>query len=350
MEGERPSSYNCPMEERLPAYIAQWTMVLRGMQVDNTYKCAWARSILSCLGKGKFVALLPDGKAMLHFSDIAKEMVRLYWNQSCFFHLRQAPEKRGQRGALIVSYVEDLIESYYELLGTRRPSWWSEAEPLLREEKGLLDSAFKEVERVLPENVAHRFLNLRGHEGPLPLYEYRRPEKAIYFESWQVKLLLSYKDLLEDEVDFRWTEILEKFNGAPRIASKIISSSNEEVKRESLKDFKDVIQEAYRKVRIPDFYEEGSYVPLDDFSLDHVIPWSYLYSDDIWNLVPTRKGNNSAKGDSLPKEEDIARLKRRNRDLLPRLEGVKGAEKHVGALLFAEENHLVDIYYAGCLL
>ncbi len=338
------------MEERLPTYIAQWTMVLRGMQVDNTYKCAWARAILSCLGKGRFMQLPPDGKAMLHFSDIAKEMVRLYWNQTCFFHLRQAPEKRGQRGALIVSYVEDLIESYYALLGTRRPSWWSEAEPLLKEEKGLLEKTFREVGNVLPQNVAHRFLNLKGRRDPLPLYEYRRPEKAIYFASWQVGLLISFRELLEDEVDLRWAEILERFNGSPRIARKVVAASNEELRRGSLKEFKDVIQDAYRRVRIPDFYEEGSYVPLDDFSLDHVIPWSYLYSDDIWNLVPTRKGNNSAKGDSLPGKEDIVRLKRRNQDLLPRLRGMKGMEKHVGALLFAEENHLVDLYYGGCLL
>lgn len=338
------------MEERLPAYIAEWTLVLRGMMVDNTYKCAWARSILSCLGKGKFATLPPDGKAMLLFSDIAREMVRLYWNQTCFFHLRQGPEKRGMKGVRIVNAVESLIESYYELLGSRRPSWWSEAEPLLKEEKGLLEKTFREVGNVLPQNVAHRFLNLKGRRDPLPLYEYRRPEKAIYFASWQVGLLISFRELLEDEVDLRWAEILEKFNGSPRIARKVVAASNEELRRGSLKEFKDVIQDAYRRVRIPDFYEEGSYVPLDDFSLDHVIPWSYLYSDDIWNLVPTRKGRNSAKGDSLPRKEDIVRLKRRNQDLLPRLRGMKGMEKHVGSLLLAEENHLVDIYYGGCLL
>ncbi len=338
------------MEEHLPPYVAQWTMVLRGMMVDNTYKCAWARSILSCLRKGRYLTLPPEGKAMVHFQDIAREMVRLYWNQTCFFHLRQSAGKKGRRGPVIVSLVEELIESYYALLGTRRPSWWSEAEPLLKEEKGLLERTCREVVNVLPENVAHRFLNLKGQVGPLPLYEYRRPEKAIYFEGWQVSLLLSFRELLEDEIDLRWTEILERFNGAPRIARKVLSASNEELRRESLREFRDVIQGAYRRVRIPDFYEEGSYVPLDDFSLDHVIPWSYLYSDDIWNLVPTRKGRNSAKGDSLPRKEDISRLKGRNRELLTLLQGMKGAERYVGSLLLAEENHLVDIYYAGCFL
>ena len=33
-----------------------------------------------------------------------------------------------------------------------------------------------------------------------------------------------------------------------------------------------------------DFYT-GDELDMDDISVDHVIPWSFMYSDDIWNLV-----------------------------------------------------------------
>lgn len=33
-----------------------------------------------------------------------------------------------------------------------------------------------------------------------------------------------------------------------------------------------------------DFYT-GNELDMDDISVDHVIPWSFMYSDDIWNLA-----------------------------------------------------------------
>ena len=52
---------------------------------------------------------------------------------------------------------------------------------------------------------------------------------------------------------------------------------------------------------------------LDDISVDHVIPWSFMYSDDIWNLVLTTKSNNSKKSNIVPSEDVIERLKERNK-------------------------------------
>ncbi|WP_372453341.1 HNH endonuclease domain-containing protein [Priestia aryabhattai] len=49
-----------------------------------------------------------------------------------------------------------------------------------------------------------------------------------------------------------------------------------------------------------------------DISVDHVIPWSYMFSDDLWNLVYCHKGENSHKSNRLPSEEDIIRLENRN--------------------------------------
>lgn len=39
------------------------------------------------------------------------------------------------------------------------------------------------------------------------------------------------------------------------------------------------------------------------FSLDHVIPWSFVCHDQLWNLIPVPKSVNSAKSDALPNLE-----------------------------------------------
>ncbi len=51
--------------------------------------------------------------------------------------------------------------------------------------------------------------------------------------------------------------------------------------------------------KIIDFYT-GEVLNPKDVSVDHVIPWSYMYSDDIWNLVLTSKRINSSKNNQIP--------------------------------------------------
>ena len=35
-------------------------------------------------------------------------------------------------------------------------------------------------------------------------------------------------------------------------------------------------------------------------SIDHFVPWSYVASDELWNLIPTAKSVNSSKSNNLP--------------------------------------------------
>jgi hypothetical protein len=44
----------------------------------------------------------------------------------------------------------------------------------------------------------------------------------------------------------------------------------------------------------------GQNMQIDAFSLDHFLPWSYVVHDQLWNIIPTPRGVNSSKSDSLP--------------------------------------------------
>jgi CRISPR/Cas system Type II protein with McrA/HNH and RuvC-like nuclease domain len=50
-------------------------------------------------------------------------------------------------------------------------------------------------------------------------------------------------------------------------------------------------------------------------TVDHVIPWSFLLEDDLWDLVLACSRCNSAKSDWLPERVFIEKLLVRNRDL-----------------------------------
>lgn len=89
-----------------------------------------------------------------------------------------------------------------------------------------------------------------------------------------------------------------------------------------------------------DFYT-GKVLQENDISVDHVIPWSFMYSDDIWNLVLTSKSNNSSKSNIIPSQAVIESLKERN----SRLVKLINDSKYKDELLLAIENDYVDKFY-----
>ena len=50
---------------------------------------------------------------------------------------------------------------------------------------------------------------------------------------------------------------------------------------------------------VKDIYT-GELLTTRGLSIDHFIPWSYVASDELWNLVPTVKSVNSSKSNNLP--------------------------------------------------
>ncbi len=120
--------------------------------------------------------------------------------------------------------------------------------------------------------------------------------------------------------------MLETFNTSPKISMKVRSTHElDGVKRKSLSKFHKLLDHEWEGGQRICFHCGESIT--NDLSVDHVVPWSFMYSDDIWNLVYCHKGGeNSSKSNSIVSESDIFRLEQRNKILLERFEqaGVKG--------------------------
>ena len=76
----------------------------------------------------------------------------------------------------------------------------------------------------------------------------------------------------------------------------------------------------------------GKEIPDGSLSIDHVLPWSYLFSDDLWNLVYVDRSVNSAKGNKIPTKSHIAGLNARNLRLLESRSGAKNKDKQTEEL------------------
>lgn len=120
-------------------------------------------------------------------------------------------------------------------------------------------------------------------------------------------------------INYRWTQMLEGFNHSPRISRKVRAIDDNNIKLTSLKKFHQHLDLIFEDGKRKCFYC-GENIADSEISVDHVIPWSYMFSDDLWNLVYCHKGENSEKSNRLPSEEDITRLEVRNKLLLDRMQ------------------------------
>jgi hypothetical protein len=57
---------------------------------------------------------------------------------------------------------------------------------------------------------------------------------------------------------------------------------------------------AFEHLVSPRCIYSGNPLTVEDFTLDHFLPWRFVGHDMLWNIVPTPKAVNSAKSDRLP--------------------------------------------------
>ena len=299
----------------IPTYINDWLSIVEQMNNDNTYKLAWGRAIIECITFDDYQT--DNDKAIIHFDNISLRMLKYYWNQLFFFKLKQSPYK--DKDPVICKDTNKLIDYYKEKENSNIPIWFDDAFTYFeKNNKELFKSTIKHISKTLHENVCWRFKNIPGNT--LEIYEYNRSESLIKIKLNNIYDLKEYSIVLSKLLNYKWAQLLEKFNFAPKIASKVNGISEAKLKRNNLNKYKEELLKEFEGKEIIDFYT-GKPISKEDISIDHVIPWSFMYSDDIWNLVITSKSINSSKSNSIPSNEVIERLKERNKNLETLLSG-----------------------------
>ena len=318
-------------------YIRQWNEVIVNGSVDNTYKMAWARSIIElCLEKEK-----PQNEVVFDFKEIAKKYIKFYWNQEIFFGLIQSSSIK--KSPVVLQKVQNLIESYYDTCEDRIPMRFERIENKLPQDE--LQKLIEAVAKDLRGNVCWRFLNV-GKES-YELYRLDEKKEKVFIDAEKVLLLKEYSDLLFQVINYRWTQILENFNTSPKISMKVRAvNGDKEISRKNLREFHKYLNYEFKDGVIRCFHC-GEKIEEGQVSVDHIIPWSFMFSDDLWNLVYCHKSENSSKSNSIINEEGIKKLEERSRKLLEtcEIEGVDG--KIIDELRLSIEKDYVRQFWIG---
>jgi len=282
-------------------YLNQWISIIEGMVNSNTYKIMWGKAIID---------ILEDNQSPnVTFEQIAHKIINYYWDLEFFFGLKQAPQK--EKSPVVVQVVQEIIESY-KLNASPIPDWYIKVERDVQKNPQF-NSWVRKIISIMKLDVSHRFMIVG--ETSLPIYVLDKKAETITFYQSQIEVIQKNGFVLKQLLNYKLAQLLEQYNDSPRITQKVRGLSDQQLRRSSLKKFKDILLSITPDQPILDFYT-GEILERNDISLDHVIPWSFIYSDDIWNLVITSKSNNSKKSNLTPSKEIIEKLQARNHKLL----------------------------------
>ncbi|WP_008827440.1 HNH endonuclease domain-containing protein [Haloplasma contractile] len=325
-------------------YIDKWITILDEMNNDNTYKLAWGRAIIEiCMNMPDKIE---DEKVTITFKDISKKVLKYYWNQIFYFDLKQSDVKKKKR-PVIETITYKLIDSYKEAYKTTKPEWFNKVYPSnnLQLDQAFTKAIIKEIPSSLSKDVCWRFPKVKDTDD-IGIYTLYKKEKYIELDSEHVIEIKLLGNILVQLFNYKWALLLEKYNYSPKIANKIKGSGDEEVKRNNLTQYRKLLLLQFAQGEVRDFYT-GEVISMDDISIDHVIPWSFIYSDDIWNLVVTTKSNNSSKSNKIPSQDDIKRLEKRNRELVEimKVNEDNQIKKYINDLHYANENNVIREFY-----
>ncbi|MBR2468445.1 MAG: HNH endonuclease [Clostridia bacterium] len=320
-------------------FYGRFTKIIRECNYDNTYKMAWAKSLVEICSNQEFLG----EKLTISLKEIAHKFLKYYWNQTIFFDLIQG--SNPNRPPIILTLIKSLIEKYYIAINKKQPEVFEKVEDRFANigmqndfEKTLIDIA-----KILKNDVSWRFDNI--DDNSTKLYDYQQKLDFLVIDKDNAIVLKNHQQDLYDLINYRWSLILESFNSSPRINKKVRIIDERCIKRSPLNKFK-----TYLDVENPNHFCFicGKQTSSRELAIDHVIPWSYMYSDDLWNLVYICQHCNSIKSNVIPSKGQIDRLKERNKKLLLLLEQQSSHTKMIEELKLAIEKDYVNKFWTGC--
>jgi hypothetical protein len=270
---------------------------------QNTYKFALGLAMVQEYKDDSKINLLP----------IAKRFAEYYYRNHIVFKLRETNNPDQEPMALII--LRRLVREYYkdDLPPRKIDNIFKEkySNALLNPPLDLRKSVFTYVLPCWQGAKKSQHGNyLYPSNGKNDFFSYSKDEGFLVLTQKFEDTIKRYRRTLLSITILEWARFIEKFNQLPNLISKI---SPTKPTRRLLKFKKIFDSTALMKANVCHLC--GLPINHQDWTQDHMIPFEYIYSDELWNLTPAHRFCNSKKGARVGSNEMINRLIERNRKL-----------------------------------
>ena len=266
---------------------------------SECYKLFWFEAIVDLVSKGRYSAT---------YDELINEMIVSAWYMVSEYHLNLGPSDT------LEALIHRLMQLNNGILKTS-----DSRENILAFISDCQDNDVRSMKRTLTKNVPYRlqspFLeNVKGKDWNVPeksLAEKINLEKRLiyYFtdiSGMQSRITIqkrwadyidSNREIIKGWIEYNKIMYLQRRNpSVPGIANKLYPRKDRDL--ECVKRYWKTILMVHP---VTEIYGGNLLTDKDSISIDHFIPWSYVTHDELWNLNPTTKSINSAKGNFLPK-------------------------------------------------
>ena len=261
---------------------------------SESYKLFWFKAILHGVGLGRSV---------IPFRDLIERMIVDAWYMVSEYKLNLGPADNLEKTVLYIAEKENFLPTEKE-------------DVILSYLHNSDDRELRRLMTVLSQNVPYRLQApliqtpdsklwnklggitdyINSQDGVIYLIERKRSiESRIIIDPLWMDYLQSNLGIPIGWTDFNLITYLQRRNPTvPAISNKIYPPQERKL-TSATNYWKYIIQQG----SVRDIYS-GEELTTRGLSIDHFVPWSYVASDELWNLIPTEKNINSSKSNNLP--------------------------------------------------
>lgn len=275
---------------------------------SQCYKFYWLEAILN---------LMKTTDEDISFDQIINEMICEAWHSVTKYHLHLGPTIRGKSE----NFLEHAVKLVETAPGLSQPAGKEDIlaaikcmEKELRADKlgltmhvpyRLLSSFLDELtggDRMWNQHrrlIAYMEKINKNQNILYTIVDGRGLEKKIHINKYWRQLIFDNFPVIRSWVQHKKIRFLQDRNpGVPGIIYKLSSETEHVRKLSNARDlWKQTVQTSGKPIK--DIYS-GVRLDMNKFDLDHFVPWSYVASDELWNLVPMDRRLNSSKSNRLP--------------------------------------------------
>lgn len=295
---------------------------------DNTYKFALAKILLDYCRN--------NTSGTISYDYLAHKFLEHYWYQEYKYRMKQ--DFKATRRPMVINVLRGVFGD-----NPRADFGRLDEDDIRKAKEKILKAVFGHA-RNKTSLVVPRFQNIPGRDGGWEeygiFYSYDDDEQVIRLRPEAVDFFKRNNPILSRAVVAKWAGFLERINGSmPYLVSKIevpgMERGSMTVYRRMLSRYADCC--FYCNKRLQD----------NETHVDHFIPWSYIFSNDPWNLVLACNVCNYKKSNRLPDDEFKCNLIVRNEEYYDKAREFRESLNTLG--LGDKWKHEIENHYVTCL-
>ncbi len=289
------SESRLPIADNLP--IARLASIFNNK--TNSYKYLFFIALLNLLEESAF------STKIFNVDEIYTEMLTIAWYPHTFFKLNFGSQDK-------IGILLDKIKNTGSLTTVLSNNFRYKL-------KKRMSNHTKEISKTLDRYVKYRLLRpffqneVQGLKGSSlhnkiiilssvrteqfrPLYLFLENETKIVVPPFWLGYISTNIKILKNFAFWEWLKYMQKRNpSVPNLQKKLFPPESRETLNKQKKYWKHVLELSPQYCIFSD-----SILEIDNLSIDHFLPWSFVAHNRLWNLIPVSRSINSSKSNNLP--------------------------------------------------